>query len=341
MSTTLHSLIPAAKLPLVQQALIKAFHTSDVQDMQLLTGGLSASLLFRFSIGSQHYVLRLVMQPDPFNDISNAFNAAQIAADAGIAPAVHYLSVADGILITSLIQQHNLRQAFASPQAMLTALAQLARRLHQAPLFQRQQPLFPAIDALLAQFRSTHPQPDAATEELFAYYSHIKQHYRTLPQDMVSSHNDLNPGNIMYDGSRIWFIDWDAAFQNDRYFDLAILASFFTAHAQEEQFLLQAYLGAVPTAQQQARFFIMQQLSCILYGAVMHNLAASTRPADIPLPLDLPIYPFRELLQHLGSGKVQLATLEGKLHYAQSLFHEALRKLRSPQFSSSMELIKE
>ncbi|MDQ2776013.1 MAG: hypothetical protein M3Y57_14020 [Acidobacteriota bacterium] len=30
----------------------------------------------------------------------------------------------------------------------------------------------------------------------------------------------------MFDGRRAWLIDWKAAFLNDRYFDLAIVANF-------------------------------------------------------------------------------------------------------------------
>jgi len=31
----------------------------------------------------------------------------------------------------------------------------------------------------------------------------------------VSSHNDLNINNVLYDGQRVWISDWEAAFPID------------------------------------------------------------------------------------------------------------------------------
>jgi thiamine kinase-like enzyme len=37
---------------------------------------------------------------------------------------------------------------------------------------------------------------------------------------MVSCHSDPKPENILFDGQRVWLVDWHAAIVNDRYFDL-------------------------------------------------------------------------------------------------------------------------
>jgi thiamine kinase-like enzyme len=31
--------------------------------------------------------------------------------------------------------------------------------------------------------------------------------------ELVSSHNDLNPNNVLFEGERAWLIDWELAFR--------------------------------------------------------------------------------------------------------------------------------
>ena len=48
------------------------------------------------------------------------------------------------------------------------------------------------------------------------------------PRDQVAwvpCDNDLKPQTILYDGERFWLVDWEAAFQNDRHHDLAVVAN--------------------------------------------------------------------------------------------------------------------
>jgi thiamine kinase-like enzyme len=42
----------------------------------------------------------------------------------------------------------------------------------------------------------------------------------------VFSHKDLNPMNLLWDGQRVWLLDWDSAGPAHPYMDLATLANF-------------------------------------------------------------------------------------------------------------------
>lgn len=43
---------------------------------------------------------------------------------------------------------------------------------------------------------------------------------------LVPSHNDANPGNVLWDGTRAWLVDWEAAGLTHPYYDLAALTTF-------------------------------------------------------------------------------------------------------------------
>jgi thiamine kinase-like enzyme len=52
---------------------------------------------------------------------------------------------------------------------------------------------------------------DPYTERL----AHIRETYIWEPANLVSSHSDPVPLNILFDGNRLWLIDWENAFRND------------------------------------------------------------------------------------------------------------------------------
>ena len=83
---------------------------------------------------------------------------------------------------------------------------------------------------------------------------------------MVSSPNDLfKPDNIVFDGKRVQLVDWEAAFLNDRYADLAVVGNQVVANDEEEAIYLREYFGRAPDAYQRARYHLMQQLTHLFY----------------------------------------------------------------------------
>jgi thiamine kinase-like enzyme len=68
--------------------------------------------------------------------------------------------------------------------------------------------------------------------------------------DMVSCHMDLKPENILFDGQHVWLTDWQAAFVNDRYFDLAVAANFLLTNDADELTYLERYFGQRPNEYQ-------------------------------------------------------------------------------------------
>jgi thiamine kinase-like enzyme len=58
---------------------------------------------------------------------------------------------------------------------------------------------------------------DAASERLVQ----IRETYAPEAENFVSSHNDVLPRNILFDGNRLWLIDWEGAYRNDPLVDLA------------------------------------------------------------------------------------------------------------------------
>ncbi|MES2279052.1 MAG: choline kinase family protein [Bacteroidota bacterium] len=257
----LQTLIPPTSLAAVESALLQTFHTTAVQELILLTGGLSASIVYKMMVNGQSYVLK-VDRPSTLMD-DKALSGMEIAAKAGIAPQVYYWNKASGVAISQFIENAPLQTTFRFPGVLLPELARTIRCIHELPSFPGGNRLVETVDGLLAQFK------EPGFEEYLTYYADIKKHYPWDDADRVPSHNDLNPGNIICDGEKIWIIDWDAAYQNDRYVDLAIAANFYAADDEQEHIFLAAYFGDALTDYHRARFFLMRQVCRIVYGVLL------------------------------------------------------------------------
>ncbi|MEZ4730405.1 MAG: phosphotransferase [Caldilineaceae bacterium] len=333
------TLIPEAKWDAVQQALQTTFNTTTIDALQLLAGGLSSALVYKMTIDGQPYLLRLMMATDELRDPARYITCMQHAATAGIAPKVYYANVEGALVITDFIATQARLSEYATPEKRLRLLAQTVKAIHALPRFPSLVNFLDGVDLFIEQFHASALLPASATAEHFRAYAAIQQVYPRHDPDLVASHNDLNPGNMLFDGRKLWIIDWEAAFCNDRYVDLAIAAKPFVSTAAEETVYLQSYFGDTLDAYKSARYFLMQQVCHMYYAMIMLKFAAAQKPPHITADPNMATGRLRALHDQIGAGAVSLATYEGKVGYGKTLLNEALHNMLTPQFAVAVQTV--
>ena len=330
-------MIPEAKKDAVARALREAFGVSNVDDARRLTAGLSKALVLRIVVRGCPYLLRLIMNTDAAvgpgqGDQTHHFACMKLAAEAGIAPRVWYASTEDGISITDFVE--------ARPFPRTEALALLPgtlRKLHALPPFPSPRVVnyLDAMDRLVRKFQAAGILPESETAELFELYAQVTDVYPRDDSDMVPSHNDLRPENVLFDGDRAWLVDWEAAFSNDRYLDLAVVANFVVTNAAEEETYLRTYFGEAAGEYRRARFYLMSRLLHVFYAAFLvllgskgKSIEANTKALD-----------FRDLHDRIWAGEVSLAGDERKLEYAKVHMNQVLRSRRTAQFQEALRIV--
>ena len=153
--------------------------------------------------------------------------------------------------------------------------------------------------------------------------------------DMVSSHSDLKPENILFDGQRVWLVDWEAAFLNDRYFDLAIVANFLVNNDAEEKIYLHEYFGQPADEYQLARFFLMRQAMHLFYAAVFLLLGTSGRP----LAKSEEAPGFREFHRRIWAGEVNMADNDMKTVYGRLHWERLAQNVRQARFMEALRIV--
>ncbi len=325
-------MIPEEKQPAVARALQAAFGVKAYEDIRPLSGGLSSANAYKIVVKNNPYLLK-IMRTQVISDPMHEFACQKTAAEAGIAPRIWYASAEDRLLISDFVDAKPL------PQDMLPLIVPTLRTLHSLPNFSKVVNYFEAIDGFIRRFQAAQVLPESATEELFRRYAEVQKAYpRHAPADLVASHNDLKPQNMLFDGERIWLVDWESAFLNDRYVDLSVVANFFVKDEAQEEDYLGAYFGEPAGAYRRARFTLARQAVSMFYATLLLLEAAR---AGLTISAEMTLPDFRDFHQDLISGKVDMTTAEAKAQYGMIHLQAALKAMRKARFEEAVLRVSE
>lgn len=322
-------MIPEDKKSAVERALQTAFGVTAFESIREMTAGLSSALIFRIEVLGKAYLLRIITRTDAMADPTKHFACMQAGSEAGLAPRVWYASVEDRISITDFIEA----KPFPMNEAKVL-LSGMIRRLHALPPFPFRINYLDVMDGLVTRFKNAKMLPESDTAGMFKQYERIKSVYPRNNEDLVACHNDLKPDNIIFDGERAWFVDWESAFLNNRYSELAMVANFVVKNDDDEKEYLGIYFGGEVTEYQRARFFLMRQLMHVFYTASFFMFATG-----VPIDMDAARPGFRELHDQLWTGAISMAPDANKHLYARVHLEQFLQNVQLQRFEDAQRII--
>ncbi len=323
-------MIPQEKNAAVHRGLREAFGATAIEDIRRMTKGLSSDLVYRIVVQGSPFLLRIMTRIDERNDPARQFLAMKAAAEVGVAPRVWHTNMEDGISITDFVEA----APFSTTEAVIRIPGTL-RRLHALPPFPKAFNYVTMHNGFIWRFRAANLLPKDEIEEVFRQYAQVSAVYPRMDSDLVSCHNDLKPENVLFDGHRVWLVDWQAAFLNDRYFDLAVVANFVVNNDSEERIYLQEYFGQPPDEYQMARLFLMRHVMHMFYAEVFLLLGTSGKPVDQSEQAPA----FRHFHQRIWAGEVNLADNNLKTVYGRVHWEQLLQNLRRAQFDEALRIV--
>ena len=318
MPASVFDLVPAAQRDIAHTALSSAFGAAPITGLQAVTGGASGALTYRVDIAGRAYLLRLETRRSPLRN-PHQYTCMKIAADAGVAPLLRYFDDVAGVAIMDFLAQRPLAEFPGGPAGLAQAVGGLLVRLQATPLFPQFLDYFAILSRMLAYLRGSGMfAPDLLDPHLEGF-ERIRAVYPKDAAASVSSHNDPNPRNIIFDGERLWLIDWETAYRNDPLVDVAIMLDQLATTPDAEAALLQAWLGRAPDSALRARLVLMRPLTRLYYaGLMLSGFAAAPRDrpdCDLNAPSPAEFHALYERGQ-LEAAAPQTLYIHGKMQLA-------------------------
>jgi aminoglycoside phosphotransferase (APT) family kinase protein len=321
--TDLFNLISPDRREAARVALKEAFGAAQPTDVTRIAGGASQAEIYRIEVSGRPYLLRVEgANRGGLHDLHRSFRCMRIAAEVGVAPPLHYADPETGAAVMDFVPTRSIFEYPGERHALLRDLSGLIARLHGAANFPRLAE-YPGIVAhILGLVRASKLFAPGLLDQHAEALARIRDAYRWDASSLVASHNDLNPGNILYDGQRLWLIDWETSFLNDPLVDPATAANFLATTGEQEDLLLERCLGRTPQAGDRARFTLMRQMSRLLYAGFMLSIAAARPLAEVEEDLTAPSLP--EVFSSIAQGRLAVGAPDTMLVFGKAFLKEFL-----------------
>jgi aminoglycoside phosphotransferase (APT) family kinase protein len=295
--------------------LLPEAHVGRVLAIQPISMGLSGAGVYAVSSTSGELVLRV--QPERTDPTlwTQQLHVLRQAAERGVAPPILHVDEAARAVVSRRVAGVPLPAALGDPAqrgpAIASIVAQL-RTLHEldgtglAP----RDPLAFARAQLASQ--RTRPGFPAWAGELDAIFAAAGEALAHDPRRVVS-HNDVNPGNVLWDGTRAWLVDWEVCGLTHPFYDLAVLAVFLSFDDTTAHGLLAMQEQRPIDEVERATFATLRRLAALLCGLTFLSLLPdlATLPAAAPT--------LAEFYAQLRAGTLDLQAPSGQAAFALAL----------------------
>lgn len=239
-----------------------------IRDVAQITGGMSGAPVFAVETETGRFVVRFHVPAQGEAVFQRTVAAYRAAAEQGVAPPLVHVDSQRMATVSVRIEGVSLGQALADPAARANVLGSLARQLttlHATPLPEGAQVKTPVATARdLWNAQSVRTGFPAWARSLGDRIDRIAAALVEDPR-LVFSHCDPHPANLLWDGQKVWLVDWEGAGAAHPYLDLAALANFFSLPDAAAESLLALQEGEL-AAPQIARFRGLRDLARLIYG---------------------------------------------------------------------------
>jgi thiamine kinase-like enzyme len=298
-ASALHPLLPKALL-------------GDVQSVTPISMGLSGAGVYAVTAANSEYVLRVQSKGTGDSFWNQQLLILRRAAEREVAPRIVHVDEDARAVVSARVAGVPLPAALANPAHRGAAVADVVERLRalhaidKSGIEERNAVDFGRMVWQQQRQRSAFPTWASDLGPAFDDVATV------LARDTrrVVSHNDVNPGNVLWDGTRTWLVDWEVAGLGHPYYDLAAFATFLGLDAETAHGLLAQQEQTSVDDEARATFAVLRQLVALAIGNVFLSLVPDLTILPAPTRADAPT--LLDCRTAMRSGALDLQTPRGQ-----------------------------
>lgn len=281
--------------------------------------GLSGAGVYAVTSERGEYILRLQGDGALLDDFwAQHIRILRRAAERGVAPPLVHVDEDARAMISVRVAGVPLPAALADPSQRERAIADVVaqiRALHEIDptgIDERDGVRFARGVWERQRRRAGFP---AWAAELGSAFDHIAAVLARDPRRVVS-HNDVNPGNVLWDGTRAWLVDWEVAGLWHPYYDLAAFVTFLGLDAEYAHGLLALQEGRPSEQTERVTFAAMRQLVALAVGSMFLSMVPDLSIVSALTREDAPTQAECRAAMRRGELELQSATGQARLGLA-------------------------
>ncbi|MEP6763789.1 MAG: phosphotransferase [Gemmatimonadaceae bacterium] len=252
-----------------------------VLEAKPLSMGMSGASVYDVTTERGSYVLR-VAGPHT-QDWQRQMAVLRLVSDNAIAPRILFMDAAERATITEKVPGTGLIGAMSDPNTRgpaIMSLVDTVAKMHAIPASD-----IVATDPLIVvrqlwNVQSVRPGFPEWANKIGKTFGAIEAVLST-DERRVLSHNDLNPGNVLWDGTRAWLIDFEASARIHPYYDLAGFTLFLSLPLESALGLLAKQEGSAITQEQAVVFECLRRVAAALYGMIFLSLVPDLQTVPV------------------------------------------------------------
>jgi aminoglycoside phosphotransferase (APT) family kinase protein len=295
------------------QRFLPADKLGEIRTITPIRLGLSGAGVYAVTTETGEYVLRLQGQGANDSFWTQHLLILRRAAAMQVAPPVAYVDVGARAIVSARIPGVPLPTVLADPDVREQAIVDVVARLRAVHTIeptgiaernpaeyargvwemQRQRTGFPTWAADLR----------SAFDELAALLARDRRR--------VVSHNDVNPGNVLWDGARTWLVDWEVAALGHPYYDLAAFVTFLGLDPERANALLRLQEDSPLDEEAFGTLAALRQLVALAIGNVFLSLTSDLTTVVPRTREEAPT--LAEVRRGMRSGALDLQTPRGQM----------------------------
>ena len=286
------------------------------------------------TINNNEYVIRFYNPEKEFNSFTEMYLMSVFSIN-DISPAIHFVDYKNGLVVMDYI--HNIPKWHNKiDDSIIEELAKSISIIHQGPILARN-PYVQKNSLLLDRSQKIEKVLEQHTNKFpLIRYIHDKIiEYNQIIYEVRCCHYDLNPNNILFDGTKLLFIDWECAGKGDPFLDLATVAVGLKFSTTQDLRFLSHYLGKTPTNKEKSKYFLMKELAFLkLASSFFANIENFNTLTDV----DISMYP--AFLDYKPSDRtIDIRNDEGKFYVSVMLAKEALKSITTFKHYDAFNLL--